>query len=116
MTWVIRKIGRRRVRVTADRGFADVALFPLLAALKVAFVIRVKKSPKVWLAGAWRQRHTVRFPGHPRRRALDRLLYCARSPHALWITMSRARDPQGKWGIWYVVTNRPYAAEQAMTE
>src|SRR5919206_2398917 len=30
LTWVIRKVGRRRVRVTADRGFADVAPFTLL--------------------------------------------------------------------------------------
>src|SRR5262247_1805577 len=44
VTRVIRKVGRRRVRVTADRGFADVALFTLLADLRVAFVIRVKKS------------------------------------------------------------------------
>src|SRR5499426_4457727 len=44
VTRVIRKVGRRRVRVTADRGFADVALFTLLTDLRVAFVIRVKKS------------------------------------------------------------------------
>src|SRR5215470_13954836 len=31
---VIRKVGRRRVRVTADRGFADVALFTWLTDLK----------------------------------------------------------------------------------
>jgi hypothetical protein len=30
LTRVSRKVGRRRVRVTADRGFADVALFTLL--------------------------------------------------------------------------------------
>ena len=30
VTRVIQKVGRRRVRVTADRGFADVALFTLL--------------------------------------------------------------------------------------
>src|SRR5262249_15883561 len=35
VTRVIRKVGRRRVRVTADRGFADVALFTLLTELRV---------------------------------------------------------------------------------
>jgi hypothetical protein len=30
--------------------------------------------------------------------------------------MSRKRDAQGKWGLWYLVANRPYAAEQAVAE
>jgi hypothetical protein len=67
--------------VTADRGFADVALFGLLTELRVAFVIRVKNSTQVCLAGVW-----------------------------------RLRDAQGKWGLWYVVANRPYAAAQAVAE
>src|SRR5690349_4316842 len=77
VTRVIRKVGRRRVRITADRGFADVALFTLLAELRVAFVIRVKKGTKICLAGVWRQLDTLRFPGNTRRRSLGRLLYCA---------------------------------------
>src|SRR5262249_56652973 len=39
LTRVIRKVGPRRVRVTADRGFADVALVTLLTQLRGAFVI-----------------------------------------------------------------------------
>ena len=116
LTRVIRKVGARRVRVTADRGFADVALFALLTELRVAFVIRVKKSTKVCIAGVWRPLHTLRFRGNTRQRALGRLLYCAGSPQALWVTMSRKRDTQGKWGLWYLVTNRPYAAEKAVAE
>jgi Transposase DDE domain len=116
VTRVIRKVGRRRVRVTADRGFADVALFTLLTELGVAFVIRVKKSTKIWIAGVWRRLDTLRFPGNTRRCPLGRLLYCAGNPQSLWITMSRKRDRHGKWGIWYVVANRPYTAEQAVAE
>ena len=116
LTRVIRKVGPRRVRVTADRGFADVALFTLLTELRVAFVIRVKKSTKVCIAGVWRKLHTLRFTGNTRRRALGRLLYCAGHPQPLWVTMSRKRDAQGKWGRWYLVTNRPYTAEQAVAE
>ena len=116
VTRVIRKVGRRRVRVTADRGFADVALFTLLTELGVAFVIRVKKSTKICLAGVWRQLHTLRFPGNTRRRPLGHLLYCAENPQPLWVTMSRKRDKQGKWGIWYLVANRPYTATQAVAE
>jgi Transposase DDE domain len=116
VTRVIRKVGRRRVRVTADRGFADVALFTLLTTLGVAFVIRVKKSTKICLAGVWRQLDTLRFAGNTRRRTLGHLLYCASNPQALWVTMSRKRDAHGTWGLWYLVANRPYTAEQAVAE
>jgi hypothetical protein len=116
VTWVIRKVGRRRVRVVADRGFADVALFALLSELRVAFVIRVKRSTKVCIAGLWQQLSVLRFPGNTRRRALGQLSYCARSPHALWVTMSRKRDTRGQWEHWYLVANRPYPAAKAVLE
>ena len=116
VTRVIRKVGRRRVRVTADRGCADVALFTLLTTLGVAFVIRVKKSTQICIAGVWRQLDTLRFAGNTRRRTLGHLLYCASNPQALWVTMSRKRDAHGTWGLWYLVANRPYTAEQAVAE
>jgi hypothetical protein len=116
VTRVIQKVGRRRVRVTADRGFADVALFTLLTDLRVAFVIRVKKSTKICIAGGWRPRDTLRFVGNTRRRSLGRLLYCARPPQPVWVTRSRQRERQGKWGRWYLVANRPYTAEPAVAE
>src|SRR4029453_9787708 len=116
VTRVIRKVGRRRVRLTADRGFADVALFTLLTELGVAFVIRVKKSTKICLAGVWRPLDTLRFGGNTRRRTLGHLLFCSSNPHPLWVTLSRKRDAQGKWGIWDGVANRPYTAEQAVAE
>ena len=116
VTRVMRKVGRRRVRVTADRGFADVALFTLLTDLGVAFVIRIKKSTKICLAGVWRPLHTLRFGGNTRRRTLGHLLYCADNPQRLWVTMSRKREAPGQWGLWYLVANRPYTAEQAVAE
>lgn len=116
VTRVLRKVGRRRVRVTADRGFADVGLFTLLTDMQVAFVIRVKKSTKVCLAGVWRRLDTLRFAGNTRQRSLGHVLYRAGHPHALWVTISRKRDRQGKWGLWYLVANRPYTAAQAVAE
>jgi hypothetical protein len=116
VTRVIRQVGRRRVRVPADRGFADVALCTVLTELGVAFVIRVKQSTKSWIAGVWRRLDTLRFPGNTRRCPLGRLLSCAGNPQALWSTRSRKRDRHGKWGIWSVVANRPYTAEQAVVE
>jgi Transposase DDE domain len=116
VTRVIHRVGRRRVRVTADRGFADVGLFTLLTDLRVAFVIRVKKSTKICLAGVWRRLDTLRFAGNTRRRPLGQVLYCASHPQPLWVTLSRKRDAQGKWGLWYLVANRPYTGEQAVAE
>jgi hypothetical protein len=107
VTRVIRKVGRRRVRVTADRGFADVALCTLLTDLRVAFVIRVKKSTKICIAGVWRQLDRLRFAGNTRRRALGHLLSCASNPQPLWVTMSRKREAHGQWALWYLVANRP---------
>jgi hypothetical protein len=82
VTRVIRKAGRRRVRVTAERGCADVALFTWLTEWGVAFVIRVKKSTKICSAGGWRQLDTLRFEGNTRRRMLGHRLYCASNPRA----------------------------------
>jgi DDE family transposase len=116
VTRVIQMVGRRRVRVTADRGFADVALFTLLTDLRVAFVIRVKKSTKICIAGVWQRLDALRFAGNTRLRLLGHVLYCAGTPQPLWVTMSRKRDAHGQWGIWYLVTNRPYPAAQAVAE
>jgi hypothetical protein len=90
---VIQKVGRRRVRVMADRVCADVALFTLLTDVRVAFVIRVTKSTKICLAGGWHKLDTLRFAGNTRRRALGRLLYCARYPQRcrLAVMLLRAR-------------------------
>jgi hypothetical protein len=116
VTWVILQVGRRRVRGTADRGCAAVALCTLLTDLRVAFVIRVKKGTKIGMAGMWRPLDTLRCAGHTRRRTRGHRLSWASTPHPLWVTMSRQRDAQGKWGTWYVVANRPYTAEHAVTE
>ena len=59
--------------MTADRGFADVALFSLLAELGGACIMRVKRSTQVWLDGTWQQLSTLQFPGNTHRRALGRL-------------------------------------------
>jgi Transposase DDE domain len=105
-----------RVRLTADRGFADAALFALLDTLGIRYIIRVKGSVKVELDGQWSKLNTVRFVGNARRRNLGHIRYCESSPQCLWITLSRARDKKGHWGIWYLVSNRPLRAQQMAIE
>jgi hypothetical protein len=93
-----RAIGQRRVIVTADRGFAAVALGDVLTALGVEFIIRGKGSTKVCVPGRWRKLHTLSFAGNARQRNLGRVAYCESTPHRLWVTLSRARARHGKWG------------------
>ncbi len=105
-----------RIRLTADRGFPDDDLFELFDRLKINYLIRVKGSTKVCYRGAWIKLNRLHFEGNARRRSLGRIEYCQNSPRRLWVTMSRARDKTGKWGIWYLVSNLPLRAEQAAKE
>ncbi len=116
LTRVQREIGPRRVLVTADRGFADVALVEVLTELGVEFIIRVKGSTKVYFQGQWRPLRTLGFAGNTRWRNLGRRAYCARAPHRLWVTMSRARDHQGQWDTWYLISNRCRRAHATAAE
>jgi hypothetical protein len=113
---VVQAVGKRRVVVTADRGFAEVALFTLLSQLGVTFIIRVKAGTHVAFQGKWRKLGQWRFRGHERHRSFGALPYWESCPQRLWVSKSRARDAQGNWGIWHVVSNRPYAAPAAANE
>ena len=106
----------RRLLVTADRGFADVALVEVLTALGVEFIIRVKGSPKICFHGQWRPLHTLGFVGNAHHRTLGRRAYCESAPHQLWVTMSRARDTKGQWEVWYLASNRGRRAQTTAAE
>ena len=113
---VQREIGPRRVLVTADRGFADVALVEVLTELGAEFIIRVKGSTQVYFRGRWRPLRTLGFAGNTRGRTLGRRASCARAPHRLWITMSRVRDHQDQWDTWYLISNRCRRAHATAAE
>lgn len=108
--------GRRRVMLTADRGFADVALVDVLSELGVEFIIRVKGSTKVCVQGQWRALHTVPFVGNARQRNLGRVAYCESLPHRLWGTLSRVRNVTGQWEIWDLIANRGRRAQATAAE
>ena len=111
-----RAVGRERVIVTADRGFADVQLFTVLEELGVRFFIRVKGSTKVVYQGHWRKLNSLPFAGNTRCYSLGAVSYCESAPKRLFVTLSRQRDRQGKWGVWYVVSNREERATVAAAE
>jgi Transposase DDE domain len=107
---VVQAVGKRRVIVTADRGFADVALVTFLSQLGVTFILRVKAGTHVAFQGTWRQLGPWRFRGNERHRSFGALPYCESCPQRLWVSKSRARDSKGNWGLGHLVSNRPYAA------
>jgi hypothetical protein len=116
VTRVQRAIGRRRMRLTADRGFADVALVDVLEELGVEFILRVKGTTKVAWQGRWRALHTIAFVSNARQRNLGRIAYCASLPHRLWVTLSRVRNAKGAWEIWYMISNRSRRARATAAE
>ncbi len=109
-------IGCRRLILTADRGFADVALVDVLTELGVAFIIRVKGSTKVCFPGQWRNLHTLPLVGNTRQRNLGPLAYGESAPHRLWVTMSRTRDAKGQWECRYLISNRARRATATAAE
>ncbi len=109
-------VARSRLMITADRGFASVALFDLLNELRVSWVLRVKRSTKVKLGREWRRLQTLRLAGNQRRRSWGRLAYCESAPRRLFVTQARSRDRKGHWGIWFLVSNRNWSAWQTTAE
>ena len=101
---------RLRLVVSADRGFADVGLCDLLDSFKIAYILRVKCSTKVYWQGTWCSLSQIGFVGHSRHRELGRILYCASSPHRLWLTLSRQRNKAGEWEVWCLLSNRKRSA------
>ncbi len=77
---VLAGMDRKRFILTADRGFADVALLEVLDSLGVSYIIRSKDNIKVRCDGAWRKLKTLRLRGNQRRRSLGRLWYCETDP------------------------------------
>ena len=98
--------GKRRVIVTADRGFADVALFTFLNQLGLPFIIRVKAGTHVYFRGTWGTWGPWRFRGNERHRSFGALPSCESCPQRLWVSKSRARDAKGNGGLWHVVSHR----------
>lgn len=105
-----------RIRLTADRGFADEPLFALLQQLRVRFVLRVKGCVKVCYRRQWQKLNQFGFHGNCRHQTLGQLLYCEKSPRRLWVHQSRARNKQGQWETWSLVSNFIRTAHKAARE
>ena len=106
----------RRLRVTADRGFADVALMDLLDSYGIFYVIRTRASTKVFVRGEWRQLQSLGFVTNSRRRNLGKVGYCESNPHRAWASLSRVKNQNGEWEVWCLVSNHWSRAGQMADE
>jgi hypothetical protein len=113
---VAQAVGKRRVIVTADRGFADVALCTFLSQWGVTFSIRVQAGTHVACQGQWSTLGPWRLRGHARHRSCGARPSCESCPPRFWVSKSRARDAKGNGGMWHVVSQRPWAAPAAAHE
>jgi hypothetical protein len=103
-------VARCRFVLTADRWFADVDLLDVLEELGVSYVIRTKSNYKVRVDHHWRRLDSLRWHGNQRRRAWGRVWYTETDPRRVYLAQARARDAQGKWGVWHLLSNRPLSA------
>jgi hypothetical protein len=81
-------------------------LMQCLDKLRIGFVIRTKQNVKVFWQGRWRKLKELQMRGNTRCRSLGRLRYRARTPRRYYLTQSRARNRQGRWVCWNLVSNR----------
>lgn len=113
---VLTTVARRRFLLSADRWFADVDLLDLLDELGVSYLIRTKASYKVCIDNEWRRLSSLRFSGNQRRREWGRIWYTQGDPRRVYLVQARARNAKGKWGIWYLISNRNLSAHCAVRE
>ncbi len=106
------KIGRRRLIVTADRGFADVGLCDVLESYRAQYIIRTRASTKVLINGEWQQLQDISFITNSRRRTLGQVQYCQSNPRTQWVGLSRVKDENDEWDVWYLISNRWQSATQ----
>lgn len=109
-------IGKRRLILTADRGFADVDLCDVLERLGVTYVIRVKATTKIRHGGHWISLGDVPFVTNARHRTLGMVQYCESDPHVVCVGKSRERDMHGQWQEWLLISNWRGSAKQLAFE
>ena len=109
-------VAPRRLRITADRGFADGDLFALLEARGLNFIIRVKGSTKIHWGGTWRKLNQLKFVGHSKHRTFGWVDYCQSAPQRWWVTMSRQRNRHHQWQTWSLLSNLVASAHELATE
>jgi transposase len=109
-------VGKRRIILTADRGFAAVETFRLLKREKIGFVIRVKCNTLIWLKGEWKSLKSIELKADAEKRKIGNLSYCKNDPESLEMVVSCVKASDEGKDRWYLVSNRKWSAEKMTQE
>ena len=110
------KVGKRRIILTADRGFAAVETFRLLKRLKIAFVIRVKCSTLIQMRGVWRSLKTIALKADGEASKIGSRGYCRSDEESMEIAVSCVKATDEAKDRWYLVSNMKWSAEKMVAE
>ena len=110
------KVGKRRIILTADRGFADVETFRLLKRLEIAFVIRVKCNTLIQMRGVWRSLKTIELKTDGEQQKIGKRGYCRSDEESLEIAVSCVKATDEAKDRWYLVSNMKWSAEKMVAE
>jgi hypothetical protein len=109
-------VGKRRIILTADRGFACVETFRLLKRERIAFVIRVKCNTLIWLKGAWESLKSIELKADGEKKKLGKMRYCRSNEEDLEIAISCVKASDEGKERWYLVSNMKWSAEKMVAE
>ena len=110
------KVGKRRIILTADRGFASVETFRLLKREKIGFVIRVKCNTLIWLKGAWKSLKSIELKGDGEKKKIGKVSYCRSDEESLEMVVSCVKASDEGKDRWYLVSNMKWSAEKMTDE
>ena len=94
-------VGKRRIILTADRGFACVETFRLLKREKIAFVIRGTCSTLVWLKGAWKSLRSIALKADGEKKKIGKVRYCRSDEESLELAVSCVKASDEGQDRWY---------------
>jgi transposase len=109
-------VGKRRIILTADRGFACVKTFRLLKTEKIGFVIRVKCNTLIWLKGEWKSLKSIELEADGERKKIGTKSYCRSDEESLEIAVSCVKASDEGKDRWYLVSNLKWSAEKMVDE
>ena len=110
------KVGKRRIILTADRGFAAVETFRVLKREKIAFVIRVKCNTLMWLKGEWQSLKSIELKEDGEKQKISKVRYCKSDEEMLEMAVSCVKATDEAGDRWYLVSNMKWSAEKMVDE
>jgi len=109
-------VGKRRIILTADRGFASVETFRLLKREKIGFVIRVKCHTLIWLKGKWQSLKSIELTADGEKKKIGKVSYCRSDEESLEMAVSCLKVGDEGKDRWYLVSNLKWSAEKMTDE